>query len=37
MLGRYHFNLPESLNNGGMRPLRSDKGAVKAWAETLYW
>ncbi|MBD2309539.1 Tn3 family transposase [Chroococcidiopsis sp. FACHB-1243] len=24
MLGRYHFNLPESLKNGGMRPLRSD-------------
>jgi hypothetical protein len=22
MLGRYHFNLPESLKNGEMRPLR---------------
>lgn len=30
MLGRYHFYLPESLKNGGMRPLRSDKGATKA-------
>jgi TnpA family transposase len=37
MLGRYHFNLPESLKNGGMRPLRSDKGTAEAWAETLYW
>lgn len=36
MLGRYHFNLPESLKNGGMRPLRSDNYLGEAWSETPY-
>lgn len=33
MVGRYHFHLPESLKNGGIRPLRLDNPS-ESWAET---
>ena len=33
MVGRYHFHLPESLKNGGIRPLRLDNSSG-SWAET---
>lgn len=35
MLGRYHFYLPESLKNGGMRPLRLDNSG-DVWAEVSF-
>lgn len=35
MVGRYHFHLPESLKNGGIRPLRLDNPS-ESWAETYY-
>jgi hypothetical protein len=35
MLGRYHFNLPLELLDGGMRLLRDLNDSKKTWAETL--
>ncbi|WP_411268817.1 Tn3 family transposase [Laspinema sp. D2d] len=33
MLGRYHFNLPSELLDGGMRPLRDLNDFPETWGE----
>lgn len=35
MLGRYHFNLPSELLDGGMRPLRDLNDSSETWVETI--
>jgi TnpA family transposase len=35
MLGRYHFNLPSELLDGGMRPLRDLNDSPETWVENL--
>lgn len=35
MLGRYHFNLPAELLDGGMRPLRDLNDSSETWVENL--
>lgn len=35
MLGRYHFNLPSELLDGGMRPLRDLNDSQEIWAATV--
>ena len=35
MLGRYHFNLPSELLDGGMRPLRDLNDSSETWVENL--